>query len=385
MSHMYNERAHRWVPRGTQRGDALIVNGEPMVAFGTDRGDGPCMSPCDPIERDSTGMFIKLLVSLFTSGQSFKVKVNANQPIRLGAPLYLTDSYASPMPGQVVLSTDSNSGSPWGVVFAFGQRINPGWEDALRESDVGMGTVDAIMLPPSFGVVSPPVTPPPVPAPQPTHFETTIDITSGQIVYVDHPAMTNRVVQVFLQGSPSTNNLAPTWSVYDPEDFTSHDTALNDGDYETFVYNNNNVGSQGKWYGFDAGVPVNVREFVIYDWLVNGNYRASSFAIDSSSDGMNWTNQINISDHQYAPPPNGRRVELPNAVTARYWRVRCLSSEHPDYWILTEVEAFNGAGMQRQAIVGQDIQIYLDGSSRTGIQNITPSPMQQAKVVIYEG
>lgn len=370
MSHMYNQRVERWVPRGTQKSDALIINGEPMVAFGADRGDGPCLSPCEPQDRDKSGNLVKLLVDLFTSNQSFKVKVNADTPVRLGMPLYLPDSFAAPAPGQVVLSTNPAVGSCWGIVFALGQRHNLGWSDALEEGAIGIGSVDAIMIPPTYGLAHVPDNP----GRPYLRSEEVVTVGPGETACINHGLMQGRTVQVYHDGSPASNDLARGWTFFDPFNFTDHKTALNDGDKTSHVFNNKSIGSTGKWFGFDAGQPATVTDLVLFDWQTNGNYRALSFVVETSANGSTWDSQVTINNHDWSP--NGRRIRLQSPVTARYWRVRCVSARHPDFWILTELEAYNGTRMHRQAVIGEEVCVYLASDTQTCVENLMSTTAQ---------
>ena len=168
--------------------------------------------------------------------------------------------------------------------------------------------------------------------------------------------------------------MARDWTFFDPFNFTSHKSSLNDGDYTSHTFNNNSVGSNGKWYGFDAGEPVTVTDLVIYDWQANGNYRAISFVIETSANGSTWDTQVSINNHDWAP--NGRRIRLSAPTTARYWRIRCVNGRHSDFWILTEFEAYNGTRMHRQASIGSKIFVYLASDTQTCIENLLTTAAQ---------
>lgn len=326
--HMRNQTVMRCVPSGTRKGDPLIINGVPMIALGDDRKQCP---PCS-----ESGDLTRLLVNYWTSGESFQVRVKAKHPIREDMPLYLYDSVERPTPGDVWLSTDPNDGEQWGMVFVLGNPRNMGWQDSLQLGQTGYGVVDAVITPPN---------PRRLEALQASCGDTSkivqpelIVLQSNQVHCMSHGAMPpDRKVTIKYQPSISSVNLAMSWQAYDPEGFSSTPGNLNNGNPNVMAYNDLKSNQVSVWYGFDASVPAVVSHVRVYDVDLNSASAATQFAVDSSENGVDWT-QVTIINHTYAP--QGAFYQLPSATRARYWRVRAIDYEN-EYWALGEIEFYD--------------------------------------------
>jgi hypothetical protein len=152
-----------------------------------------------------------------------------------------------------------------------------------------------------------------------------------------------RIVQVVRKMLPLGINLATAMTPYDPLNFSTFDSRINDGNLINFWYNNSSFGPAGKWIGLDNGAPITITHAVWYDYHASQIYRPIQYRIDGSNDGAIWTPLIDILNPPYRPSTttSGHLVDLGGPQTYRYFRWFCVTGTNVNFVIIAEMLLYN--------------------------------------------
>lgn len=152
-----------------------------------------------------------------------------------------------------------------------------------------------------------------------------------------------RVTQALKAVTPLGTNLALAMTSYDPNNYSTFDNNVNDGNLLNFWYNNSSVGSAGKWIGLDNGSPITVTHAKWYDYSATSIYQPTQYRIEGSNNGSTWTTLVDISSPPYLPSTtsDGHLVDLGGSQTYRYFRWYCVTGNNPTYVIIAELELYN--------------------------------------------
>lgn len=135
--------------------------------------------------------------------------------------------------------------------------------------------------------------------------------------------------------------LTPT-AGFDPDNISTGEAGLIDGNYTNLVYNNSIAGSlNGKIFAVDLGTAQSVSAVTLYDWdsTSGATYMITDGDAVTSTDGTTWTTQVSFINKKFSINP-GIQFVFPAVTTARYVGIRYTSGASSSYWALSELEAF---------------------------------------------
>ena len=136
----------------------------------------------------------------------------------------------------------------------------------------------------------------------------------------------------------SVTSMHDVASVQDPTNVTTVENNLANGNTTTdFVYNNSSSGTTNKELpALDLGEPKEVSLCKVY-WY-SDTFKANDFQIQYSDDLSTWQS---VGDFEGVVTDNGVSQDLNfNPVSARYWRLFCLSGNNSTWVVIREMEVF---------------------------------------------
>lgn len=151
----------------------------------------------------------------------------------------------------------------------------------------------------------------------------------------------NPIIQTWIvsgiNGDQITNAIG-----FDPDNRSSLENNLTNGDLTSLVYNNTSRGNlQGLIFALDLNSAQNIGAITLYDWGgTNGpTYLISSGNVVTSNDGNNWTRQTNFANKPYNGN-TGTQFVLPSPIVARYIGIEYIEGANNTFWVLSELEAY---------------------------------------------
>lgn len=138
-------------------------------------------------------------------------------------------------------------------------------------------------------------------------------------------------------------NLAPSATGYDPNNYTSLETRLNDENLGSIIYNNSQPNTDPVWFGLDFGSATDISAFKFYDYQSSSVY-TSDYDFQGSNNGSTWTNIHSVTGAGYNP--NGYEVQF-STVSFRYYRIiNTTNRANTTYWVVSELELYEGLGTE---------------------------------------
>ncbi|MGB1205328.1 MAG: discoidin domain-containing protein [Chitinophagales bacterium] len=169
--------------------------------------------------------------------------------------------------------------------------------------------------------------------------------------------------------------LTPTGTV-DFDNTTTQDANLINGDLTgDLIYNNSSQGTANKTLpAIDFGTPIAVGSINIH-WH-STTYVCNSFDLEYSVDGTTWTAIGTYTGVWQGNSVTPQTVSFAN-IMARYVRIRCINGNHPDWFVLREMQAFSPAGSFTQTWLGtiSDVSVIQDANGDIEINNQTSNAL----------
>ena len=166
-----------------------------------------------------------------------------------------------------------------------------------------------------------------------------INITQHQTYILTHEPdiLYDRKIKIKLQNITESDDVGKHMDYFDPLNISNSAQYINKTN--TVFHNNNMSESSGVWYCLKSDEPVKITHFGIMDSLDNTNLYAKQFALESSSDGIDWVRHSTIENHVYI----NEMVVLPldEAVTSTHFRIYCVEGNDVKYWELTRFFLFS--------------------------------------------
>lgn len=164
---------------------------------------------------------------------------------------------------------------------------------------------------------------------------------------VTHPQMTTaKTITCYDPEHYETGNFTQlsTSTGWDPLNRSTIENNMRDGNLTNLTYNNSAVGQTvGCIFGVDLGSPQTVNQFKMYDWT-NGTYIATAWEFIGSNDASAATYDVLFSKtgHTQTSNPNPTTEVVTPSQAYRYYGVRCVTSNNPSYWVLSELQVLSG-------------------------------------------
>lgn len=153
----------------------------------------------------------------------------------------------------------------------------------------------------------------------------------------------------------------------DPDNVSTGDNNLINGNFTDLCYNNRSAGSSNKALpAIDLGVETQVDLVSIWWW--NATYTASNFKVQGSADGTTWQD---LATNQSASVDGRQDIAVDAQV--RYLRVFCVTGRNTSWVVLSEMQAYVNPQEVDQYLNHADdkVNLFLSNTGTILIKNNT--------------
>lgn len=166
----------------------------------------------------------------------------------------------------------------------------------------------------------------------------------------------NEFVSAWIDSEELGGEITPT-GTFDPNNVSTNEANLINGNLTDLCYHNNSQGSTNKELpAVDLGSLKTVASISVYWW--NNTYTASNYKIQGSVDGQKWTDlAINLNSTGVVGTANNPQT-IPVSGDYRYLRVFSVQGNNATWTVLSEMKFYDvGGSIRRNIFNSSDIEV----------------------------